>query len=288
MRTIPYTYCLVKYLHDPSVGEMLNIGVLLCAPAVPFVRAKFNLHYERLSSAFVHFDGEHYRQIIGGIERRVQKLEPRRDESKLFPLSEDPQTVEDVISFVAPDRALSIQFGPMLAGVTDEPEAELDHIYEQSVLAQYPQKERKGRNDDEVWHQYRKSLQAKRVDKYLEPKIFVSESYEFRFDHAFKNERWHVLKPVTMDYATAETMQNRATRVLGEASALDGNTELGTYYILLGEPQDESHKSAYIKAKNLLNKIRVKKEIVEEDAAQHFADELANYMEEHGLIGTQD
>jgi len=284
MRKIPYTYCLIKYMHDPAVGEMLNIGALLSAPTVSFIGVAFNEHYERLSRTFVNFDGEHYREIVGEIERRVQKLVPRRDESSLFPISEAPETVEQGIRLIAPDRGLSIQFGPMLAGLTDEPESELSHIFDQSVISQYPQKNRRGRDDQEVWHRYRRSLHEKRIDIYLEPKVFTSDSYEYRFEHAFKNENWHVLKPVTMDYAHSQSIQERATKVFGEASALEGNPEIGTYYILLGEPQLESHQAAYTKAKNLLNKIAIKKEIIEEDAAEDFAAELARYMEEHGVI----
>ncbi|MEO6050304.1 MAG: DUF3037 domain-containing protein [Pyrinomonadaceae bacterium] len=281
----PYTYCLIKYMHDPQVGEMLNIGVLLCSPAGEFVGVRLNRHYERLSKTFAGFDGEHYRGIAEAIEKAVQKLQPRRDVSELFVLNERAKTVEDVIRFISPDRGMSIQFGPMLAGLAESAEPELEHIFEQSVLAQYPQKVKTGRDDEQVWYHYKRSLHEKRIDTYLESKTFTSESYEYRFDHAFKNENWHVLKPVTMDYATSQTIQDRATRIFGEASALDGNVEIGTYYILLGEPQLEGHKPAYTKAKNLLNKIPIKKEIIEEDAADDFAAELADYMEEHGVMG---
>lgn len=284
MKRIPYTYCLIKYMHDPRVGEILNIGVLLCSPEGSFLGIRLNRHYERLSKTFAGFDGEHYRGITDGIERAANKLRPRGDVSELFQVREKIETVEDVIKIISSDRGLSIQFGPMLAGVAEYPEAELEHIFEQSVVSQYPQKGKGGRDDEQVWYHYKRLLHEKRIDVYLEPKTFVSESYEYKFDHAFKNENWHVLKPVTMDYANAQTIQDRATRVLGEASALDGNKEIGTYYILLGEPQLESHKTAYSKAKNLLNKIPIKKEIIEEDAAEDFADELAGYMQEHGVL----
>jgi len=284
MRKIAYTYSLIKYLHDPAVGEMLNIGVLLCAPACGFVQAKFNRHYERLSSTFANFDGEQYRNIIAQLEREIRKFDFKDKSETLFVISERAESVDDVIKRICPDRGLSIQFGPMLAGLTDDPEAELFHIFDQSVVSQYPQKEKKGRADDDVWQVYRRPLRERKVEKYLEPKVFVSDSYEFKFEHTFKNENWHVLKPVTMDYAQSQYIQERATRVFGEAAALEGNEEIGTYYILLGAPQLGSHKAAFEKAKNLLGKIPIKKEIIEEDAAEDFANELASYMEEHGVV----
>lgn len=285
MRKIPYTYCLVKYLHDPAAGEMLNVGVLLCAPNLAFVESRFNLFYERLSNTFAGFDGDHYREIITSIQFSVDKLRNWHSTPTLFVMDSEMQTVDDVIKRIMPDRGLSIQFGPMLAGLAEDPHDELEYIFEQAVASQYPRSHNESRTDEDVWTVYRRSFSNKKIDRVLRPTNLTSkEGFDFKFEHAFKNEKWHVLKPVNMDYANSAYIQSKATKVLGEAAALQDNKELGTYYILLGEPRIESHKSSYIKAKNLLNKIPVKKEIFEEDAADDLADLLADYIEQHGLI----
>ena len=263
---------------------MLNVGVLICAPSESFVDAKFNQYYERLSHTFADFDGDHYREIVRNIESAISKLKNRNPSPSLFLIDQKLETVEQVAKQIMPDRGLSIQFGGMLAGLADNLEDELWHIFDEAVVSQYPHKEKKSRDDEDVWAYYKKPLSEKRVDKVLQTKHFVSDSYDYKFDHAFKNEKWHVLKPVNMDYAQSQTIQDRATRLLGETSALEGNRELSTYYILLGEPRQSSHKTSYIKAKNLLNKIPINKEIIEEDGAEQFADYLADYMEKHGVI----
>jgi hypothetical protein len=33
MTTTPYSYRMLRYLHDPATGEGLNVGVLVYAPA---------------------------------------------------------------------------------------------------------------------------------------------------------------------------------------------------------------------------------------------------------------
>ena len=63
-----------------------------------------------------------------------------------------------------------------------------------------------------------------------------------------------------------------------------GNRQLGKLHILLGEPQQESHRVAYVKAKSLLHKIPVKHETIEERDASAFAQELRGYMKEHGIL----
>src|SRR5438132_1459647 len=57
-------------------------------------------------------------------------------------------------------------------------------------------------------------------------------------------------------------------------------------YLLLGPTHLEANRAAYVKAKNLLHKIPVPHELIEEDAAEDFARELADYMRRYGIIVT--
>ena len=41
MSRFEYTYCLVRYVHNPAAGEMLNIGVLLFSEEVKQIVSKF-------------------------------------------------------------------------------------------------------------------------------------------------------------------------------------------------------------------------------------------------------
>ena len=59
-------------------------------------------------------------------------------------------------------------------------------------------------------------------------------------------------------------------------------------YLLLGPTHLEANRAAYVKAKNLLHKIPVPHELIEEDAAEDFARELADYMRRYGIIGSPD
>jgi hypothetical protein len=117
----------------------------------------------------------------------------------------------------------------------------------------------------------------------LVPKSFAGPEFEIKFDHAFQNRRWHAVQPITMDFVKAESLQEKATKWLGNATALKGHPQLAKLYLLLGEPRLESHRQAYDKAKNLLHKMEINHEIVEEREAEAFAHELAVFMKEHGI-----
>src|SRR2546429_9106429 len=121
MSTIPYTYIVVRYVHDPGTGEMLNIGVVLCAPTISLIETKFEYRYERLSEAFVGFDGDHYRRSIRHFGRALEILRERLGSSQLFDVWDLAADVRSVAGEVWPDQDLSFQVSPAMAGITDDP-----------------------------------------------------------------------------------------------------------------------------------------------------------------------
>lgn len=282
MKRFSYTYCSVKYVHDPVAGEMLNIGVLLFSTEKRQVVAKFERTYERLSSAFANFDGNHYRAVISNLEYSVTRLN-RIFEPSLFH-KEPFKDIKELFGSLVPDLGLSIQFGTVLAGITNDLEDEAERIFERLITSQFPQKEKRSRSDEEVWAVFNRPLAKKHLTQYLKPKHFTSNKYDLKFDYTFKNHKTHILDPITMDYAQEESIQNKAIKILGQATVLKENDEIGTLYLLLGEPRIASHRNAYIKAKNILNEIPLKKEFIEESEAEGFAEELASQMKEHGII----
>jgi len=287
MSAIPYTYSVIRYVHDPAVGETLNVGVILYAPSVPYVGARLDHHYERLSHAFAEFDGDHYRKTRRQFEAAIGRLRSHWN-GTLPALLNLPSDVGGVGALIWPDAGVSFRFGPVLAGLADDMDEALSALVSRMVTSQYERPHVEKRSDEAVWSVYHRPIAQKAINKVLRPKLFTTPEFELGFEHSFKNERWHVLQPVSMDYAKPEALQAKATRWLGNAVALKDHPDLGKLYLLLGPPQLEAHRAAYVRAKNLLHKIPVPHELVEENDAEEFARKLAAYMREHGVIGDVD
>lgn len=282
MSPVTYTYCVIRYVHDPVTAERLNVGTILWSPETPFMGVNFEYRFERLSSAFVNFDGDHYKRALRQFEAALRGLQGNLD-GGLFQSWEPPDDVAQLVRMIWPDEGLSFQLGPVLAGVTDDPKSALEEIFDTMVSSLYPRDKVEKRSDEDVWRVYHQPLSDAHVNRRLYPKRLATNEFEIKFDHAFKNEQWHVLQPVSMDFVRSEQMQRKATQWLGNATALDGHPELGTLYMLLGRPRQSSHMKAYVKAKNLLHKMPVKKEFIEEDEAVDFAKHIADEMRKHGV-----
>ncbi len=282
MKTQPYEYATVRYVHDPVAGECLNVGVLLLSASADktFFDAKFEFKYARLSEAFAGFDGDHYRRFLYRVEVEVERINDRLNESALFP--ENLPTLDVLLGNLFPDSGMSFQCQTGLAGITHDPASELEHLFARFVSSQYEKEQISNRDDEAVWNVFRQPLRIHRVLERLVPKTFVADEFEYTFLRAFKNGKWHVLQSASFDYIRTETLKDKATNYLGIGSALSNNPEMGKLYLLLGRPTRESHMRQYERAKRLLAEhLQVEHELVEEQDAERLAATVAQFMKEH-------
>jgi len=283
MNMTPYTYGVIRYCHDPATGEMLNIGVILCAPAAKVIEARVEYRYERLSAAFVDFDGEHYRRTLQRFTQVLDVLRERLSANTLFDLWDVSSNAQSIVKQIWPDMDLSFQISEVMAGISDDLSETIESLFHRMVTSNYQRVAQEKRTDDEVWSVYQKPLVRRHVTSNLRSTVLTTPEVDVKFAHAFRNEKWHVLQPMSMDYVEDRSIQNKAARWLGNGVALEESSELGTLYLLLGPPLLEVHRAAYIKAKNLLHKMRINHRLIEEDEAEDFADHISAYMREHGI-----
>jgi hypothetical protein len=288
MSKVPYTFTVIRYVHDRGAGEALNIGVVLYAPTVQFIGLEVEPRFERLSKAFGGFDGDAYRRTLRHLADAVERLQ--REWEHLPEIRHLPTNAGGLLRLIWPDTDLSFEPGPVLAGVAVEPLPQVvSELFGRMVTSQAPGRgEAERRTDEEIWAVYQQPFRAQKISHLLAPKVFKAPEFELKFDHAFQNTLWHVVQPVTMDFVKPESLQDKATRWLGNATALHGHPHLGRLYLLLGRPQLESHHDAYVKAKNLLHKMPVNHELVEEHDASSFAETLASFMKQHGVVPHND
>lgn len=261
----PYTYLVLKYVHDRGANEALNIGVLIFAPEALFISVALEHRYERLSSAFAGFSGEHYRGALARVRLSVSELQKSWTNNPLF--RTPPTRLAEALSQLWTDRDGGFRWSEPLGGVADDFETELGILFDRMVSSQYPHPDELSRRDDEhVWRHAQDKLPV-RVVHALTSKRFSTAHIDVEFAHAIKNGAWHVVQPVSFDYKNADTMQKKATQWLGTTVGLQSANELHRIYFLLGRPAHKAHRKAYERAKALLDQSPVAHEMIEEEDA---------------------
>ncbi|MEI8340447.1 MAG: DUF3037 domain-containing protein [Verrucomicrobiota bacterium] len=276
-----YTYTVLRYVHDTATGEFVNVGVALYAPDANFVSALCRTTYGRLTKVFPGMDGEVFKSLMRYIQSSFEGIGYRT--AAELPLGGKAKNVMEIAVTVLPRDDSSLQWSEMGSGLTENPSATLEKIYNR-VVQSYDQGQRAtGRSEEEVWRKYRRDLEEKHVLSRLVPKTIVSQSKddEIEFQHAWQNQQWHCIEPVSFDLMEADSIKDKAHRWLGQIASVRDSTEPFKLYMLLGEPQLERLKPAFIKAQNILNKIPGEKEFIRESDSAKFADEVAGQIKKH-------
>ena len=276
-----YTYTVLRYVHDTATGEFVNVGVALCAPEVGYAGAVCRPTYGRLSNFFPGMHRDWFKSLMRYVESTFETFGDKLREE--LSLEGKPQNVMEIALKVVPKDDSTLQWSPMGSGLTENPSAILEKIYTRMVATYDKETSPGGRNDEVVWRKYRKDLEDKHVLSHLAPKVIVSRNQddEFEFQHAWQNRQWHCVEAVSFDLQEADSIKTKALRWLGQISSIQDSAEPFKTYFLLGEPQLERLKPAFIRAQNILNKIPGQKEFIREEESAKFAEQLASDIQKH-------
>jgi Protein of unknown function (DUF3037) len=118
-----YTFTVLRYIHDVTSGEFVNVGVVLRAPKEKFLRAKMRTTYARISRFFPGMDGDNLKRVMAQIETAISQAATRLDD--LFP--EAGNTVIDFATRILPHDDSSLQWSKLGSGQTRDPSRELSY-----------------------------------------------------------------------------------------------------------------------------------------------------------------
>lgn len=277
MRT-PYSFSVLRYLHDPVTQEFVNIGVAVYSAEARFLRVACSTHYARITRMFCKIDGARFRQLTRYVQDRINAI--GADLPNQLPL-EPALAIETLLARVLPADDSSMQFSAAGVGMSANLEMALADLFERYVERYAVAAETPRREDEDIWRTFRESLERRHVPVKLAPKKVVAPDYEYEFQHAWKNGHWHVYEPVSFDLVEGPSIVDKANRWLGRATSLRESGEDFEMYLLLGEPQDGRLAGDFQKAQNILRKMPGKATLVKESDAEHFAEELERELHRH-------
>lgn len=279
MNKQPYTYTVLRYVHDIGTGEFANVGVVLASPSVRFVDAILRPTHGRLSKMFPGMDGDHFRRMIKHLQSRFDEISTRVREE--MDLGEVPaNALELACRVIAPDDS-AFQWSPMGSGLSSDLSKTVQSIYQRMVECYSEKAKAESRSDEVVWRTFKKGFEEKKVLARLHPKTIAVADDEVAFSHAWKNHQWHCLETVSFDLMQPQSIKDKAHSWLGRMTSIRDASEKFRIYYLVGEPQHEGSRRAFDQALNVLHKTPVPHEIVREHEAASFAESMAGQIAAH-------
>jgi hypothetical protein len=277
---IPYSFCVLRYIHDGVTSEFVNVGVAVFSADVPYLKAKCTIQYGRITRVFDRIDGDRFKQTVRYIEDAINQLGQQLGQ-RVFTFVETGSTVEALLKRVLPPDDSAIQFSSPGYGVSPNLESALSELYERYVERYAGQPDIPSRSDDEVWRVFREALERRSVLGSLTPKAIVAPDYEYEFKAGWKNEIWHVYEPVSFDLVEPNSLVDKANRWWGRSASLAESPERFRLHLLIGAPQNPRLLPAFGKARNILGKMPGSPDLIMETEADRFAAELEREINVH-------
>lgn len=280
----PYSYVVLRYIHDVLTGEFVNVGLVMVVPGRPLILTKSRKTFGRIKNVFPDLDSESYKRAIEAIERGMKSVQRSLKGEGLF---KGDRTAGDYARIALPLDDSSLQWSPVGAGLTVDPQKTFDQLYERFV-SRYDRPSERRRSDDDVWRPVEAKLKEHDVNVKLQPKRIQGNTDAVEFRHAWKNGRWHVYEPLSFDLSDADNIKDKARRWLGHLSAVKiGTTEDVQVHFIVGRPQNSALVPAYRNAVEILRQVPFDNEVFDEDQIDDFVNQVEDEVRLHERRGQQ-
>jgi hypothetical protein len=279
----PYSFSILRYVHDPVTQEFVNIGVAVYSREAGFLRALCDTHYSRITAMFAKIDGDRFRQLTRYIQERVTAIGARLPSELPF---EPGVAIEQLLAKVLPPDDSSIQFSHAGVGLSHDLDKTVVALFDRYVNRYTSTADSARRDDDDVWRNtFRGPLESRHITSYLTPKKIIAPDYEYKFQQAWKNKIWHLYEPVSFDLVESGSILEKANKWVGRATSLKESSDRFKIYLLLGEPEDSQLQSTFVKAQHILSKMPGQPEFIRENEAESFAEEFEREVRLHEKAG---
>lgn len=274
----PYSYVVLRYIHDILTGEFVNVGLVMVVPGQSLILTKARKTFSRIKNVFPDLDSDSYKRAIEAIERGMKAVEHGLKSEGLFKVD---KTARDYGRIALPLDDSSLQWSPVGAGLAANPQKTFDQLYHRFV-ARYDRPSERRRSDEDVWRPVEAKLKEQGVKVELEPKRIQGNTDAVEFRHAWKNGRWHVYEPLSFDLSDADNIKDKARRWLGHLSAVKvGASEDVQVHFIVGRPQNASLEPAYRNAMEILRQVPFDNDVFEEDQINDFVNRIEDEVRHH-------
>ncbi len=275
----PCQAVIIRVAPDPASGEVLNVGVVLHAPEHRYLGARFTSTWKRVTDAFPDADRVHLGRIASSIRHACESAYPGAQ----LDLASPPDAIVAAVRAIVPEDDASLLLSRPLSGLTADPERTLGELFERYVVRGEPAERRQSRADADVWRGIAPVLAERGVLARLHQHVLRGRHhYEERFDYAWKNGRWHVARPLSLDLVDGQDIVRKAAEWTGRVRVLDPIAQHTTVILVVGLPGGGASGGAKRAAQDGLGLLREQladeeiAEVLVEGDAPRLADRIAS------------
>lgn len=276
---LPYSYSVLRYVHDTVTGEFVNVGLVMFSEQGAFLRFSTKPTIGRVTSMFPSLNTSAFKELLRILSKRFAVIESEIKgllafEGKRFKLS-------DLLLQSMPKDDSSLVWSPVASGVSADLASTYDKVFARHITKFDQKSARKNRTDDDVWRQFRRDLEKRNLLNFFEAKNISGKDDEVEFPFAWKNGIWHCIEPISFDLTASDSIRDKAHKWLGQIASVTDSVEKFKVYLVLAKPAKPSLEGAFKKAVAILQKAPVDHELFVDSEMSALVDRLHKQVDEH-------
>lgn len=169
-----YQYAMLRYSHNVTSGESLNVGVVVYSWEQRYLKACFTTKGTRLRNAFKDFEIGYYREMAKFLNVAFESRAASLDEMVNDRGQEHTASMRELLESILPHDDSALQWSEIRGGIGEDLDAVFERLY-QLYIGRYEEKNREERRSDEnIWQKARANWKDRRVVDRLVPKTVLS------------------------------------------------------------------------------------------------------------------
>lgn len=272
-----YRCRILRYVHDASKGEFVNIGVVMWIPEHSRLIFRLNEQYRRISGFFKNFHGISYSQMLRNLQRSFKKV--ASDLQKPHVTRDTPTNTFEVFNLLVREGSSTFQWSQVISGISTNPEDRLDRLFEEFVTFHESLGYRRSpqlRNERMIWKTVHQALKAHHLESHVELGFTMkSTSYEHSFRMGWNNGIRQVLEPISLGLRKPEQIIDKAHIWSGRLLNLSTGNEFGCTAVLA--PWDKHvDRTAFNRGIEILKDAPSMRKVITENDVSDYMSEIEN------------
>lgn len=274
----PFSYVVLRYMHDVFTREFVNVGVLLYAPESRFLRLRRLTRLKRVRALFPGLHSDSLQELLQFFESRCGEMESRLKSE----LTDKTLTASDIAKLLLTSDDSALQWSMSGGGVTENAEETLASLFERMVTRHEQANPAVRRDDEDVWKPFEREFRARHVLHRMQEKTLRIGELKHRFSTAWQpaNSFLRIYQPLSFDLLEPSGIVEKAVRwgaLIRQLRKADPEFQIN---LLLGRPIEQSDWPAFSQATAVLDEeVQGRKRLVPEEKAPEFAKEVAEEIQ---------
>lgn len=268
-----YHFAILRYVHDVSTEEFVNIGVVMWIPERFKLLFRVNERSGRLFSFFKNIDKPSYRTMIHNL-KRAANFEWASDNvttGYLFEHSADRPL--EIFHKIVKEDSSCFQWSRLMSGISQDAEKRFEELFGEFVtFHDSPAASIQCRSNTEIWTHVDHVVKSHRLDRRVEYGVKLeTPSYHYSFKMGWNNGIRQVLEPISFALKSPIRILDRANIWSGRLFNLSNINDFELTAVIA--PPENDNMEAFNDGWEILKGARSIRKIITED-------ELHDYMSE--------